>query len=154
LQQPGLNLSRQVSALVDLQMLTGARGGELFKTRPIDVDMTEDHRGVWTIALGDHKTAHHGHRRVIVLGPSAQAVIKPFMTSRPLDSYLFSLAVADRERRDARAAARRTPRCCGNIPGSNRVANPRKQPGNHYESGSYRRAVAYACDQAFPPPSH
>ena len=35
-------LSRQVNALISLQLHTGARGGELFRLRPIDIQIRED----------------------------------------------------------------------------------------------------------------
>jgi integrase len=146
-------LSRQVAALVDLQLLTGARGGELFKLRGIDIQI-DDRKGVWTIAPAMHKTAHFGHRRTIYLGPKAQKVIRPFLVDRPLDAYLFSPADAERERREALSKARVTPRSCGNVPGSNRVSRPTKKPGDHYTANSYCRAIAYACDRAMPPPEH
>jgi len=50
-------------------------------------------------------------------------------------------------------AARKTPLSCGNRPGTNVVAAPRRKPGTHYTVDSYRRAVERACDKAFPPPA-
>jgi integrase len=41
----------------------------------------------------------------------------------------------------------------GNRPGTDRVVRPRKVPGDRYDLGSYRRAIASACRRAFPPPS-
>lgn len=146
-------LSRQVDALVQLQLLTGARGGELFTLRAIDI-LIDDRSGIWTIEPADHKTSHHGHARTIFLGPRSQEIIRPFLTGRPLDACLFSPAEAEAERLQARAAARRTPLSCGNVPGSNRVATPRKAPGEHYTASSYRRAIQRATEQAFPPPEH
>jgi integrase len=32
------------------------------------------------------------------------------------------------------------------------VPSPRRRPRGHYTTDSYRRAIARACDQAFPPP--
>jgi integrase len=96
------HLSRQIKALVELQLLTGARGGELLKLRPIDIQTDVPGPGrVWTIRPLDHKTAHHGHERTLFLGPKAQQVIQPFLTGRAADAYLFSPAEAERERRDA-----------------------------------------------------
>lgn len=146
-------LSRQVAALVDLQLLTGARGGELFKLRPIDIQIDKK-KGVWTINLAQHKTAHLGKGRTIYLGPKAQRVIQPFLAGRALDAYLFSPAEADQERRAARAAKRKTPRSCGNLPGTNRVTKTRKKPGQFYTRDSYRRAIGYACDKAGVPRWH
>ncbi len=61
-------LSRQVNALISLQLYTGARGGELFKLRPVDIRQHPS-AGVWTIAPTEHNTAHHGYIRKIYLGP-------------------------------------------------------------------------------------
>ena len=59
-------VSRQVWALIQLQLLTGARVGELVRLRPIDLDTSGD---VWTATISDHKTAHHGSDRTIYFGP-------------------------------------------------------------------------------------
>ncbi len=56
------------------------------------------------------------------------------------------------ERREARHKQRKTPLSCGNRPGSNQVEQPTWQPGDAYTVAAYRRAIAYACDRAFPPP--
>ena len=91
-------VSRQVNALIDLQLLTGARGGELFQLRPMDLDKN-DESGVWTYSPIEHKTAYRGHNRTIFFGPKAQAIHKPFLRGRPTNVYLFSSAEADIERR-------------------------------------------------------
>ncbi len=60
-------MSRHVRALVDLQLLTGARGGELFKLRPVDIQIDKK-KGIWTVNLGHHKTAHLGKSRILHMG--------------------------------------------------------------------------------------
>ena len=70
-------------------------------------------------------------------------------------AYLFSPAEAERERREAKHAQRvqgGTPLSCGNTPGSNRRRWPKREPGDRYTVASYRRAIARACDDVFPPP--
>jgi integrase len=116
--------------------------------RPCDIDTTGC---VWIYTPAGHKTAHFGHRRSVYLGPRAQEVIGPFLT-RATDAWLFSPAEAEVERRAALSAGRKTPLSSGNRPGSNRRRTPRRQPKDHYTVSSYRRAIARACDQAFPPP--
>jgi integrase len=144
------HMSRQVRAVVDLQLLTGARPGELLRLRPADIEMDGD---VWRYRLDDHKTAHAGRERTIYLGPRAQEVIRPFLAGRPLRSPLFSPAEAEAERRAAAHAARRTPMSCGNRPGTNRVDAPRKQAGDAFTPASYARAIDAACQKAFPLPA-
>lgn len=141
------HLSRQVKALVDVQLLTGARGGELLLLRPIDIEIDEAKK-VWLLRPSDHKNAHRGHKRTIIFGPKAQLVIQPFLVGRPLDAYLFSPIKAERERREAASAKRTTRPWQGNHSGTNRTENPKRQPGGHYTAAAYRRAIERACDRA------
>lgn len=143
------HVSRQVWALVQLQLLTGARPGELVDMRPVDIDAAGT---VWVYRPEHHKTAHHGHSRQILLGPQAQAILQPFLADRPADGYCFSPAEAEAERRTKAHAARTTPLICGNVPGSNRVQQPERPPRDRYSVDSYRRAIVRACNRAFPPP--
>ncbi len=50
-------------------------------------------------------------------------------------------------------ASRETPLSCGNRPGTNRKRRPNKKPGDCYTTDSYRRAITYGCDRAFPVPN-
>lgn len=144
-------LSRPVRALVDLQLLTGARPGELVELRPCDVEM-DDKSGVWTYRPRRHKNLHRERERVIYFGPRAQEVLRPFLRERATTAYVFSPTEMDAEHREALHKSRKTPLSCGNRPGTNRRQTPAKRPGDHYTTSSYRRAIGYACDAAFPPP--
>jgi len=137
-------VSRQVWATIQLQLLTGMRSGEVTRMRGCDLEMDES---PWRYRLASHKTAHHGHERVVELGPRAQAVIKPFLKADAL-AYLFSPADAESERRAIQHAARRTARSCGNRPGTNRRPSPKWKPRDRYDTNSYHRAIARACDKA------
>ncbi len=139
---------KPVWAMIQLQLLTAARAGEIVAMRPCDIDMSGR---VWTYQPAEHKTAHHGHARTIYIGPRAQEVLRPFL-KRPVGAHLFSPAEAMAERREARHKQRKTPLSCGNRPGSNQVEQPTWRPGDAYTVAAYRRAIAYACDRAFPPP--
>ncbi len=145
------HLSRQLKAVVRLQLLTGARPGEILAIRPVDIDVTGR---IWTYTPPQHKTEHHGHRRTIYLGPRAQAVVEPFLAKRSVDSYLFCPAEAEAERSSRRHTRRITPLSCGNRPGTNRKRNPKREPGQCYTTSSYRRAIHRACDAAGVPRWH
>lgn len=145
------HMTRPVRAVVELQLLTGARPGELLALRPIDIELDE-RTGIWTYQPEMHKNAYREKERVIYFGPRAQELLRPFLTDRPTNAYLFSPAEADAERRAARHEMRCTPLSCGNRPGTNRKVAPRRQPGHRYTTPAYHRAVEYACDAAFPPP--
>ncbi|MFH1107647.1 MAG: site-specific integrase [Planctomycetota bacterium] len=142
-------LSRQVAAMIDLQLLTAARPGELCVMRPVDLDTTDK---VWTYKPVNHKTAWRGRDRVVYLGPKAQDLIRPFLAGRAVDAYLFSPAEAVAEQREERHAERVTPLSCGNKPGSNVRRHPKKTPGDRFTANSYHGAIQYACDRAWPAP--
>lgn len=142
------HVSRPVWAMIELQLLTGMRSGEVTSMRP--VDLTTSDQG-WEYSPRQHKTAHHGHDRTVWLGPKARAIIEPFLTGRPFESFLFSPAEA--ERRAAAHEARTTPLSCGNRPGSKKARSSRRV-GERYTPESYLKAVYAACDVAFPPPDH
>lgn len=138
-------VSRQVWAMIELQLLTAARAGEITSMRPVDLDTTGK---VWTYTPQQHKTAHHGHSRTIYLGPRAQEVIRPFLAGRVIDAFLFSPKEAEQERRTELHARRKTRLSRGNRPGTNRKSKPRRQPGEKYDVASYRRAIARGIELA------
>lgn len=145
-------LNKPVQAVVRLQLLTGARPGELLAMRPIDIEIDEMH-GIWTYRPETHKNAYREKDRVIFFGPKAQEIIRPLLTNRSTDSYMFSPAEAEAERRVAASAARKTPLSCGNRPGTNRRDHPKRRARDHYTTTAYCRSIQYACDKAFPPPA-
>ena len=63
--------------LIDLQLATGARPGELIAMRRDDVDVSNPK--VWWYTAESHKTAHRGRERAIALGPRAIAILAPLM---------------------------------------------------------------------------
>jgi len=69
------------------------------------------------------------------------------------EAFIISPAEAEAERREAASAARKTPASCGNAPGTNRARRPKRKPGVRYSVDAYRRAIARACDRAFPAPA-
>lgn len=139
-------LPATVAAMVEVQLWTGMRSTEVCTMRPCDIDR----RGkVWTYTPAAHKTAHHGHRRVVPLGPKAQAALRPFLeATRKTDAYLFSPAESEADRRARRHAARKTPLGQGNRPGTHRRPDPRVTPGDLYDRTAYRRAIERAVGKA------
>lgn len=129
-----------VAALVKLQRLTGARGGELFKLRGCDIDMSG---AVWKCRPVRHKTAHKGHVRTIRFGPQAREILAPFITT-DVSAYLFRPVDAVTWRNER--YIRKTP-----LTPSQRLraaqARPRKVR-EFYTKDTYCRAIARACDLA------
>jgi integrase len=139
-------VSRQVEAMIDLQLLTGMRPGEVCIMRACDLDTTAR---IWVYRPHVHKTSHHGHGREVYLGPRAQEVVKRFLKT-DLQAYLFSPGEAREERflalRQNRKSKVQPSQVC------RRRNKPKKVPGERYDVFSYRRAIAYACDRAFQVP--
>ncbi|UCC30460.1 MAG: tyrosine-type recombinase/integrase [Phycisphaerales bacterium] len=144
------HVSRQVWAVVQLQRLTDMRLNETLIMRGCDLDMTGK---LWLYWPESDKTEHHGHERIVEIGPRAQAVIRPFLKA-DLQAYLFSPRDAEAERLAARHARRRTPENYGNRPGTNRKRKPKRTPRGRYDPDSYRRAITRACELAKVPQWH
>jgi integrase len=145
------HVSKQIWAMIELQRLTGMRPGEVVSMRGCDLDTTG--KRLWIYRPATHKTANRGHAREIELGPRARKVLRPFL-KRDLAEHLFSPRDAERERRAAAHAKRKTPASCGNVPGSNRKIQPTRSPRECYDTGTYRRAIVRACEAANVPTWH
>jgi len=141
------NLPQIVADMVKLQRLAGMRPEEVCLIRPQDVDTSG---AVWFYRPESHKNEHHDHARVVCIGPKGQDVLRPYLL-RAKDAYCFDPAESEAKRLAEVHAARVTPIGHGNRPGTNRVAKPKRKPGDRYTTASYRRAIHRACDRAFPP---
>lgn len=142
-------LSPQIAAMIRLQLLTGARPGEICLMRTMDIDRSGT---VWVYRPRHHKTEHHGIDREILIGGRAQDVLAPFLKFDP-EAHVFSPSDVDAWRRRRISDARKTPQSCGNRPGTNRAKRPKIQPGDRYGVHAYARAIQRACDLAYPPPA-
>lgn len=131
-------VNASVRALIDLQLLTGARPGELVGLRAQDIDWSGE---VWVVRLAHHKTAHRGKVRTLHFGPQAQAVLKPFILRRRPEEYLFSPKDYLAEKIEAATCHRRP----------DQEPNERKTDrtiGDYYSVQAYRQAISRACDAA------
>ena len=132
-----------VKALVRLQHLTGCRSGEAMVMRAIDLTMTGP---VWVFRPHRHKNKGRGLDRVIFLGPQAQEIIKPFLTTN-LEAYLFNPHAYVEKMHALRAASRATKRTPSELK-RRRKTKPKRKPGERYTRRSYRLAVVRACMKA------
>ena len=143
-------VNQHVWSIIQLQLLTAARPGEILNMRPCDIDGSGN---IWVYSPADHKTAHHGHKRKIYIGPKGQKILQPFMF-RPAGCYCFSPAEAEAQRRIAMRENRKIPLHHGNGPGSNCKDNPVRVKGNVYTISAYRIAINRAIEKAFPAPKY
>ena len=136
------HLSTPVAAMINLQLLTGARPGEIVQLRSTDFDRTGK---VWTAHIASHKNAYRRKERVLYFGPKAQEILRPYLMQRPVGDYLFSPREAERERYQK----------CGVHRRENQKPNERatvRVVGACYTTQSYGRAIVRACGKAGIPP--
>jgi integrase len=143
------HVARQVWVMIQLQRLSAMRPGEVCILRTCDLDTSGK---VWVFTPETHKTEHHGRERTIFLGPQAQAVLRPWLRT-DLSAYLFSPREAMEELRAEQRQNRKTP-LTPSQRARGRRRRPRKEPGDHYTTESYRRAIAYGCKWADVPKWH
>ncbi len=134
-----------VAAMIELQLLTGMRPGELVLIRPCDIDRTDE--AVWHYFPEKHKNSYRNIERIVSIGPRGRQLLTPLLL-RPTEAYCFSPAESEKQRRQKMAERRKTPLSCGNRPGSNRTDNPQRTAGEKYDSISYNKAVGHALKAA------
>jgi integrase len=127
--------------MVQLQLETGMRPGELVIMRAIDIDMAGP---VWLYRPAAHKTQHHGHERVIPIGPKGQEIVRRHLKPN-VEAYLFSPA-------DSVAAfrARSRQERKSKVPPSQRdrrKKHPRKKPGCRYTTRTFGATLHQAIER-------
>lgn len=136
-------VSRQVWAMIQLQVLTGMRCGEVIIMRMCDINRTNE---VWEYRPSHHKTAYQGRERIVFLGKKAQSIIISFQ-DRDSDKYLFSPKEAREEANALRRASRKTPMTPSQRKRT-RKSKPKKSARDKYDSQTYGRAIANATKKA------
>jgi integrase len=92
-----------VADMVRLQLRTGMRPAEVATLTPGDIDRSGS---VWVYVVRDHKTAHRGKDRRVFIGPTAQAILAPYLDGKS-DAPCFRVSSRDGAGPYATAAYRR-----------------------------------------------
>ncbi len=79
-------VSSPVWTMIQLQLLSGMRPGEVLQMRACDLTMTDDS---WEYRPQSHKTQHRNKSRIVHLGKQSQELIRPYLTTE-LEAYLFN----------------------------------------------------------------
>lgn len=125
------HLSRAVAAMVRVQLLSGCRASEVCAMRGCDLTPGPD---VWEYRPDEHKMGWRGKAKVILLGPRAVEVVKPFLGLDPT-AYLF-----DPRRTVAEFHATR--------PQARHSCKAREKHRPRYDRRAYRQAIVRACKRA------
>ena len=134
-----------VRVMVQMQLLTGARPGEVCSMRPCDI--TYQTNGVWCYRPEHHKTEHKGKERRVYIGPRAQEILRPYL-DRDTEAICFSPAESEVERNADRRVNRKTPMTPSQRKRRKRK-NRKRTAADRYNKDSYRRAIVRACEVAF-----
>lgn len=137
-------VSRQIRAMIELQLLTGARSGEICMLRNGGFDRAGK---VWVYRLAHHKEAHIGKSRTLYFGARAQAILREFIAERPIGAPLFSPRAAETERH-ARCEGHRRP---DQKPSP---ARTNRKLGDAYTPNTLATAIRRACILANVPKWH
>ena len=136
-----LFVARPIWSMIQLQLCTGMRPGEVCIVRASDIDVSGP---VWEFRPQTHKTAHHGRERLIFIGPRGQEILRSYVATTEDEGYLFRPDAAETVRQTLRKASRQTPITPSQAKRS-RKADPKRTPGERYQRTSYTRAIARAC---------
>ena len=144
------HVGRHVWGMVQLQLLTAARPGEVVSMRLGDLDTGGP---IWEYVPRSHKTEHRDKSRVIWIGPRGQAVLREFLSQAlaadlAAEAFLFSPTDAEAERGRQRRKDRKSP-----MTPSQAARRPKhraeRRPKDRYTVASYRRAIERGCELAF-----
>jgi integrase len=131
-------LPQTIADMVRVQRLTGCRPHEVCTLRPCDLDRSGD---VWLYRPARHKTEHKDRERVILIGPKAQMILRPYLL-RAEESYCFSPRESQKKQFAKRRETVKDSRDRRKKRGTYTAWNP------FYDPNSYRMAVHRACVKA------
>lgn len=135
-----------VRAMVQVQLLTGMRPGEVCQLRPCDLDTAA---AVWLFRPTQHKARHRDRPRVVAVGPRAQRLLTEFAPASPTDYYFSPRRVVEQLHAE-RAANRKTPWYASHTKrnAEQRAARPNGLPAERYSVTAYDRAISRAVVKA------
>lgn len=136
-----------VLAMVEVQLLTGMRPGEVCRLRPADLDTTGP---VWFFRPRQHKKRHLNKSRVIAIGPKAQEILRPFTPSDPA-AYYFNPRVEVERLHAERTANRKTPKYASHMKRNTakRIGRwGKRRPAEVYTTTSFDHAILRGVERA------
>ena len=134
-----------VSAMVQIQGMTGMRPSEVCPMRVGDVDRSGD---VWEYRPKNHKTEEYIGKKIIHLGKDEQALIAPYLIGKTAGQAVFSPAQAMKERNAEKRANRKTKITPSQAERNRQKAETPVQYTESYDTNSYRKAIEYAIAKA------
>lgn len=129
---------KTVADMVQLQILTGMRSGEVCQMRTVDIDRSGK---VWIYSPRKHKMQHRRKIRVIAIGPRAQAILTPYIERRAnIADPVFLAAEAHRERLELSGSPEWR---------AYQLSRSHFRPSRAFRADTYLNRIYQACDHAF-----
>ena len=139
------HVSPVVGGLIQLQWFTGMRPGEACILRGVDIDQAGP-EGCWVYRPAHHKMAYTGRDKVILIGPKAQQLLRPFLDTKQPTEYLFSPRDSHAWHMARKREQRQTPVQPSQRDRSRRGGEQRRR--DHFTTSGYRQAISYGCERA------
>ena len=98
-----------IAAAIQVQWYSGCRSGEIRRIRVGEVDTSGE---VWEYTPARHKTSHLDHPHVVLLGPQAQEILRPWLENKGPEEWVFPCH-SGRSRRSTRTDWYRGEHCYG-----------------------------------------
>jgi integrase len=126
-----------ILAMIQTQLKTGMRPGELVQLRSADLDTSGS---VWIFKPLSHKLEHQGRERIMFIGPDAQEVLKPWLRGDPAEFIFGPRQLREYDLRDRPEPRPRT--------AWEKRNRKRRVLRDRYTSNGYLQAIRRACDRA------
>lgn len=139
-----------VWAMIQLQQWSAMRPGEACSLRTCDIHESDPEipeillGQCWVYRPSGHKTEHHNRKRVVLLGPQAQEILRAWMRPDSPSDRLFSAKEAVSFARASRAAKRRSKRYGQRA----KKSRPQRAPREFYTAHAYAHAISVGCAKA------
>jgi integrase len=137
-------VERRIAAMIQLQLHSGARPGEIVEMTTGGIDMSG---ATWVYVPARFKSEHHRKARRIYLGPKCQAILQQWLRTgrnEPLFQPREAVAEQAAKRRDRRITKLWPSHVASQA--RKRMTRPRRELGDTYSVASYRRHIARACE--------
>lgn len=83
------HMTLNARTMCEVILLTAMRPDEICRLRMVEVQRDKPISGIWMFSPTEHKTAHHGITKEILIGPKAQAILLPWIGARQPHEYIF-----------------------------------------------------------------
>lgn len=140
-------LPKTVADMVRVQRLIAGRPQDVYNMRACDIVDRSDPE-CWVYTPFTHKTEHKNKRRIIHVGPKAQAILTSYLQEKAdtPEAFLFSPADSKKIQKIEKRRKRKTKVQPSQV---NRTKpDPKRKPREQYDHHSYRQAVHRACMKA------